>query len=364
MATRDIKPGEVIFRERPVTFGPSENSKPVCLGCYRRIRGKKQSVECRGCGYPMCSEECSSEPEHRDNECEAFRENGYRMGSGCISDYSATTEDNPAYSIISPIRALKLRERDPERWKLLWSHMSHDKKRRASAFWRDKTKKIVEAMKVAIGLKEVDVKTVEIILGVLLVNDFEVGLYDDGDAISGLVSSSETSIRGLFALASIPSHNCVANATHDFSDREDGFVMTMRAVVKIPKGADITHSYTEVSARVGVFLKALHFIDFQPLDPVLYRKSLLQVGKFFHCLCPRCSDPTELGTYSSSVVCSGCKEGHLVSSDPATIEAPWRCRKCGRETPCEKVQKIYQGKKVPKLPEKSCKFCARFRNKI
>ena len=53
------------------------------------------------------------------------------------------------------------------------------------------------------------------------------------------------SIGGLFALASMPSHSCVANATHDFSRREDGFKMTMRSVVKIPKGSDITHSYTE-----------------------------------------------------------------------------------------------------------------------
>jgi hypothetical protein len=45
--------------------------------------------------------------------------------------------------------------------------------------------------------------------------------------------------------------------------------MTMRAVMKIPKGTDITHSYTE------------------PLDPVLIRKTLLQVGKFFHCNCIR-----------------------------------------------------------------------------
>ena len=46
-------------------------------------------------------------------------------------------------------------------------------------------------------------------------------------------------------------------------DREDGFKMTMRAVVKIPKGKDITHSYSE------------------PLDFLLTRKALLRMGKFF-----------------------------------------------------------------------------------
>ena len=46
-------------------------------------------------------------------------------------------------------------------------------------------------------------------------------------------------------------------------DREDGFKMTMRAVVKIPKGKDITHSYSE------------------PMDFLLTRKALLRMGKFF-----------------------------------------------------------------------------------
>ena len=45
--------------------------------------------------------------------------------------------------------------------------------------------------------------------------------------------------------------------------RESGFVMTMRAVTKIAKGQEITHAYTE------------------PLDPVITRRSILQLGKFF-----------------------------------------------------------------------------------
>ncbi len=97
-------------------------------------------------------------------------------------------------------------------------------------------------------------------------NTFEISIYDRAQEVK---SSTDNAIQGLFALASMPSHDCVANATHEFSAREDGYRMTMRAVVKIPKGADITHSYTE------------------PLDPVLQRRSLLQVGKFFMCKCSR-----------------------------------------------------------------------------
>ena len=35
VASRDIRAGEVIFEELPLTFGPSDNSRPVCLGCYQ-----------------------------------------------------------------------------------------------------------------------------------------------------------------------------------------------------------------------------------------------------------------------------------------------------------------------------------------
>ena len=79
VASRDIKPGEVIFIESPLTFGPSENTKPVCLGCYRKI--KKSSCTkylCPSCGFPMCSKGCENIPEHRDFECKLFNKSGFK----------------------------------------------------------------------------------------------------------------------------------------------------------------------------------------------------------------------------------------------------------------------------------------------
>ncbi len=68
-----------------------------------------------------------------------------------------------------------------------------------------------------------DVRTFEVILGVLLVNDFEVSPRFDLDPSDPPGANSDASdsqsIRALFALASMPSHSCVANATHDFSSR-------------------------------------------------------------------------------------------------------------------------------------------------
>ena len=38
-ATRNILRGELIFSEKPLNRGPKMSGKPVCLGCYRVLRG-------------------------------------------------------------------------------------------------------------------------------------------------------------------------------------------------------------------------------------------------------------------------------------------------------------------------------------
>ena len=73
---------------------------------------------------------------------------------------------------------------------------------------------------------------------------------------------------------------------------------------------------------------------------------LNQVGKFFTCQCPRCSDPSELGTFSSALWCLKCAKGKkdkgkVLPSDTKNIEAAWRCDVCGAETQCQTVQRIF-----------------------
>ena len=65
-----------------------------------------------------------------------------------------------------------------------------------------------------IGLDPHDMSKVEAILGIHLVNDFEIGLQD---RTIELEDCSRDSIRGLFGLASMPNHDCLANTTHTFS---------------------------------------------------------------------------------------------------------------------------------------------------
>lgn len=45
--------------------------------------------------------------------------------------------------------------------------------------------------------------------------------------------------------------------------------------------------------------------------------------KFIDCSCPRCKDPTELGTYLSSIKCKLCPEGYV-----SFFNSQWTCEKC------------------------------------
>ncbi len=49
---------------------------------------------------------------------------------------------------------------------------------------------------------------------------------------------------------------------------------------------------------------------------------------FVQCNCIRCKDATEMGTYSSALLCSKCGKGIVLSSNAQIIQADWKCDKC------------------------------------
>lgn len=248
VASREIKAGEVIFKELPLTFGPSEMTRPVCLGCYKEV--DIRTPTCDKCGFPMC---CDKIKVHQEFECSTFGKNNYKVNASTFN----FGEDEPAYSVISPLRTFILQSKNPELFNLVWMQMSHLAKRRESQFWVEKTKKVLDLLKTMAGLEEKDEPVIEAILGIHLVNDFEISMQD-----RTVEENTTQSIRGLFGLASMPNHDCLANTTHEFSSA-DGFAMTVKALTDIQENQDITHNYTE------------------PLDPVLSRQGVLKMGKFF-----------------------------------------------------------------------------------
>merc|ERR1711923_17945 len=97
---------------------------------------------------------------------------------------------------------------------------------------------------------------------------------------------------------------------------DGGWVCRVRATRTIRKGEEICDTYTAT------------------LCNTLYRRRSLKAAKYFDCACARCSDPTELGSHFSSLVCQLVSCGGLMlSTNSLDREATWRCGECGVERP-------------------------------
>ena len=57
----------------------------------------------------------------------------------------------------------------------------------------------------------------------------------------------------------------------------------------------------------------------------MLRNRKLQKNWYFKCTCPRCSDPTELGSHLSSLRCPKCDDRFLTQVSPLESESPWKC---------------------------------------
>ena len=60
----------------------------------------------------------------------------------------------------------------------------------------------------------------------------------------------------------------------------------------------------------------------------LTRRRALAEGWYFDCSCPRCADPTELGTHVSSLACDHCG-GWMMAGAPLEADTQWECGGCG-----------------------------------
>ena len=76
------------------------------------------------------------------------------------------------------------------------------------------------------------------------------------------------------------------------------FTCRVRAATRIAKGCEITTTYTHTLA--GTMYRNRHLLD----------------TKYFKCTCPRCLDPTELGSHFSTLLCHQCRDGYVTVVEP------------------------------------------------
>ena len=68
VATRDLKPLEIIIKDDPAVFGPNHDTGPACLECLLPVDGQ---FLCEKCSLPLCGPDCVDKPNHKP-ECQVF----------------------------------------------------------------------------------------------------------------------------------------------------------------------------------------------------------------------------------------------------------------------------------------------------
>ena len=129
-------------------------------------------------------------------------------------------------------------------------------------------------------------------------------------------SGQIVSCKALYPTFSLLSHSCVSNA-RIFVQPDNEIII--RAQVDIMEGEEITIQY--ISYLFGNTL----------------RRRDIQDNWMFECRCPRCQDPTELGTNLSSLVCPSCMGVILPVNNSLQCEV-WECQACGYTLERETVE--------------------------
>ncbi|XP_067004060.1 SET domain-containing protein SmydA-8 [Anabrus simplex] len=285
-ASRDLNPGDVVFRDVPLVLGPrsGSSSPPICVGCHTMGTSTLEACS-HGCGLPVCSTACETAPHHLA-ECQLLQ----RLGRTEWSMHLLKT--------VTPLRCLLLPAREKQLLLCLQAHYHPQ-----HGFEQ------VEFLRGQAAFSPADERFLVQACCVLDANAFET------------VTPNGSSIRGLFPLAALMNHQCTPNTNYVYDEKNR---MVVRAAVHIPAGTEITDSYTPL------------------LWATLARRTRLEATKHFLCSCPRCEDPQEMGARLDALKCAreSCS-GFLLSTDPLRATSKWRCEVCGLLMPARQVVRIH-----------------------
>lgn len=288
VASRDIKPGEIILRESPLIRGPSQITCPVCIQCLQGLDESdiNKDQECQICGWPVC-QTCKINSNVRriqHDECTISRARGSKFS---LQHYF---NPHPTYQCLTVLRCLLLKENLPAKWQKLIQLESHCDQRRGSLQWHNDregvAKFIPRFFKCPGRWNETDILK---IAGIVQINGHEVPMTDPPHV-------------AIYDLASLVEHSCAPNLTKSFTSSAD---LVFWAPNSIKKGEHLSICYSD--ALWGTENRQNH---------------LLQT-KMFECDCIRCTDVTEFGTNFSAVKCPNC-EGLLFPETPSKWHDYWK----------------------------------------
>lgn len=336
-ATRDLSPGEIIFSETPLVFGPKphhiEEGPFPCVGCCRLL-SDQMCERCPGCLWPICNLNCEGlkVANYHGFECNILR---LRPPSEIKSFYNFYRFD-----VLIILRALYLQQANPKKWDIMMKLEDHLECRGPHTeifkavqekiqILEDNYLKPLKDYEKEIGqliIPKVSPDIIHRIYGILDVNATE--LTEDIDAMI------------LYGTSSILEHSCVPNVMQ-LIDEKENFKITIRAALPIEKDDHISSIYTHI------------------LWGTAARRDHLLQTKYFKCKCRRCQDSTELGTYISGLKCIGGIEGSPCGGlqlpvNPTLEEGAWECGKCKIRLPEKDILKFvsHLGDEVDKLMSK------------
>uniref|UniRef100_T1P8T7 SET domain protein n=1 Tax=Musca domestica TaxID=7370 RepID=T1P8T7_MUSDO len=309
VANRNLRPGEILIKEKALAIGPCVSAEPVCLGCYMPVTLKATQYRCPSCRWPMCGAQCrglGKDTGHTAVECELFtREN---TAAPLTPDASPVKVKN-LYELVLVARILLQKEQNPELYGRIMVMESHlEMRQKNPELWSHYESNVVKYLRENWHLAERFTSAeIHTVCGILDVNCFEIGQN---------LAKARTLCPSAFLLA----HDCCPNTSH--TDDPETFDIILRTSRAVRKGEAITLSYAYT------------------LQGTLKRRDFMQAGKLFWCCCRRCSDPYELGTDCSAIVCEKCRPGFVRSTNPLDQEADWRCDKCPFVMKSEAVVKL------------------------
>ena len=321
VATKPIRKGDTILLDDALLSAPAPNSTPVCPSCLCKIQGNVGSFEkCLQCSIPICGR-----PECRQNfikihggECRIFASNKVNI--------DITNFDNPnsIYSVIGPIRLLDMRQKSLKNEDGIWDKISklpdHSDERRnmRGGEWKMFQLDVVDLLRERCFMKN-DISEEELhrIIGIFVVNSISL---DSNKQVHG---------KAMFPVFSMINHDCLSNSKFQINyDFPKSPKICVKARRDIEAEEEITVQYT--TSILGTHK----------------RRKKLKSEFYFDCMCRRCKDVTECGTFVSAIVCEACGENsrhYMLPSDPLDDHSIWSCSHCDFTLDVEVVARKVDG---------------------
>lgn len=290
-AVEDIFPGDVLFVDRTLIYGPRASSS-ILRGCTVCCKVETDSkFKCNKCGLLLCSEECQNTDVHY-GDCAIISRWHHKVP---IED----VDDTLLSRALTPIRALRL---DHRRQQFMASLEAHNQPQHGSE---------VRALEKFFEIPEEEENLMISACRILDANAFQ---------IASTYNSTDMSMRGLYPVASLMNHCCVSNTRHSFNG---DFQMTVKAVKLIRAETEIFTCYSGM------------------LWGTPARRTHLYKTKNFLCMCDRCADPTERGTLLAALKCMSFEcPGSILPIEPLKSNTPWRCLECNMKVPAKNIGAI------------------------